>query len=52
VASLHRGPMGAGSHSVTWDGRDRDGRMAPAGIYLYRLRAGATSESKHMVLMR
>ena len=37
VATLLRGPMQAGNHSVRWDGRDQSGRILPAGVYLFRL---------------
>lgn len=41
-----------GSYSVTWDSRDRFGKLAPSGIYLYRLSAGEFSETRRMVLIR
>ena len=52
VAELKHGPMPKGSHSIRWDGHERDGRGAPAGIYVYRLRTGAAVESRPMVLFR
>ena len=30
---LHAAPMSAGSHSLIWDGLDRDGGALPAGDY-------------------
>lgn len=42
----------AGPHAVTWDGTDGNGRAVPSGTYLYRLAAGASSETKKMVLVR
>jgi hypothetical protein len=34
------GRVAGGRVSVTWDGRTADGRIAPAGLYLYRIRHG------------
>jgi len=39
VASLVNGTVGAGYHSIGWNGRDRSGRPASSGIYFYRLEA-------------
>ncbi len=32
-----------GEHQLAWDGRDSQGRMIPAGVYLYKLHAGGCS---------
>lgn len=37
----------AGSHSITWDASGN-----ASGVYLYRLRAGSTTETKSMILMK
>jgi hypothetical protein len=37
VRTLHRGPLAAGPHAFTWDGRHADGRPAASGVYLARL---------------
>jgi len=37
----------AGSHSITWDASGN-----ASGVYLYRLRAGNTTESRSMILMK
>lgn len=34
---------------LMWDGRTADGRLLPAGVYLYRLRAGGTVQFKRIV---
>ena len=52
MANLQHGPLGPGQHDIRWDGRNQDGRDAPPGINLYRLRAGDLTESRHMVLNR
>ncbi len=40
VRALASGTMAAGSHELHWNGRDEQGRMAPAGTYLVRVVAG------------
>jgi len=42
----------AGTHDVTWDGRDAFGRAAASGTYFYRLTAGEYSESRKMILLK
>jgi len=42
----------AGSHSVTWDGRDTGGARVASGVYLYRVTAGGQSVAKEMVLRK
>jgi hypothetical protein len=37
VRILLDGPVGAGRHVATWDGRDDDGHSVAAGVYLVRL---------------
>jgi aminopeptidase N len=37
VRSLASGMMSAGSHAVSWDGRDSEGRLVPAGVYWARI---------------
>ncbi len=39
VATLHSGWMGAGPHTVTWDGITHRGERAASGVYLLDLRA-------------
>lgn len=52
VRRLVRGPQGAGSHSLDWDGRDDAGREVAAGIYLYVLHAGDRHEMGKLVRVR
>ncbi|MCB1184723.1 T9SS type A sorting domain-containing protein [bacterium] len=42
----------AGSHEVTWDGRDAAGRAAPSGLYLYRLEAAGHALTGRMTLAK
>jgi len=41
-----------GHYSVTWSGDEANGQQASSGIYLYRIQAGAFTETRKMVLMR
>ncbi len=42
----------AGSHSVTWDGRNDAGELLPSGVYVYRLTFGTLVDSKKMLFIR
>jgi hypothetical protein len=42
----------AGYHSITWDSKDKTGLTAPAGIYLYRLKAGERIITKKLTLIK
>ncbi|MCI0698975.1 T9SS type A sorting domain-containing protein [candidate division KSB1 bacterium] len=37
VRTLHQAALPAGFHEIVWDGRDEQGRLVAAGVYLYRL---------------
>jgi len=52
VRTLIHGNAAPGSYRVEWDGRDDAGRVLPSGAYYYQLKAGATEESKPMILLR
>ena len=43
---------GSGDGQITWEGRDRSGAMAPAGVYLWLLDAADQSQKGRLVLMR
>ncbi len=49
VRQVWKGPLAAGEHKLAWDGRDRQGRVVAAGVYLYRLQAGAQTRLGKMV---
>ena len=40
VKTLLDEPLGAGAHTVPWNGLDERGQMVAPGIYMYRLEAG------------
>ena len=42
----------AGEHETTWGGRNAQGRMCPAGVYLYRLATGGYSETERVVMVK
>jgi flagellar hook assembly protein FlgD len=41
-----------GRHTVTWDGKNEEGRSVAAGVYLCRLEAGGHSATQMMVLVK
>jgi hypothetical protein len=53
VRQLVAGPLPAGSHAASWDGRDSGGQPAPAGVYFVRLaEPGFTPAIVKAVLIR
>ena len=42
----------AGYHRVIWDARDASGEHIAAGIYFYRLVAGASTEARKMMILK
>jgi hypothetical protein len=52
VRTLVDGPQEPGQHSVTWDGRDGDGRAVASGLYLYRLEGAGVSITRKMSLLQ
>ena len=51
VATLLDADLPAGSHSISWDGRDAS-RQVGSGIYFYRLKTSNYSETRRMVLLK
>ena len=43
------GPLSAGEHQLTWDGRDAQGRPVAAGVYMYRLQVDDQTRARKMV---
>lgn len=52
VKTLVDGVMGAGMHTVSWDGTSESGQPVSSGVYFYRLQTDTFSETKKMVLMK
>jgi hypothetical protein len=52
IRSLGSGRLGPGVQEFRWDGRDADGREAPAGVYFVRVGAGGTFTKTHWIKIR
>jgi hypothetical protein len=52
VRVLWAGPLAAGPHRFTWDGRNARGEGVATGVYLIRVRAGGRVETRAAVLLR
>ena len=52
VANIADDIYEAGTHSVTWDGRDADGKAVAAGVYFYELKGSAFQTTKKMLLIK
>jgi len=42
----------AGSHTITWDGSDMNGRAVAGGVYFYDIHAGTFTQVKKMLYMK
>ena len=49
VRQVWTGPLAAGEHRLTWDGRDDKGQPVASGAYLYQLRMGEQLRTRKMV---
>ncbi|MCB0303672.1 MAG: choice-of-anchor D domain-containing protein [Calditrichaeota bacterium] len=50
---LLQGPKTAGTHQVTWDGKDAAGRIQASGIYFYQLKVeGIARQARKMLLIK
>ncbi|MDH7560978.1 MAG: FlgD immunoglobulin-like domain containing protein [bacterium] len=52
VVTLFSGTISAGSHTVSWDGRNRLGEALPSGLYTCQLTAEGQAARVKMVLVR
>jgi len=53
VRTISMGKIAAGRRSLSWDGRDEQGRMLPAGLYLVRLEdTGGSHRAVKVILAR
>ena len=46
VRQVWDGPLGAGTHRFTWDGRDENGKGVAAGVYIYKVEIDGQVEAK------
>ena len=49
VRQVWNGPLAAGEHRLTWDGRDAQGQPVAAGVYVVRLHQGDQTSIRKMV---
>ena len=49
IHQVWTGPLSAGEHRLTWDGRDAQGRPIAAGVYVYRLQVDDQTHARKMV---
>jgi cyclomaltodextrinase / maltogenic alpha-amylase / neopullulanase len=52
VTTLVNEQMAAGSHTVTFGGKDQFGRELASGVYFYRIEAGDFTQSRKMVMLK
>jgi hypothetical protein len=52
VTTLVDGMVGAGNHTITWDGTDAKGKAVASGSYTARLTAGNSVLTRTMILMK
>lgn len=52
IRTLVTGGLPAGTHRVTWDGRDDLGRLCASGVYLSRASCGRETDIRKLVLLR
>jgi tetrahydromethanopterin S-methyltransferase subunit D len=50
VKTLVNAAMAAGSHSVSWDGRDEHGAVVPAGIYFVSLKSAESHATTKLIV--
>ncbi len=52
VRRLFDGALSPGAHAVPWDGRDKTGREAPAGVYFTRVSSPRAAQTAKLILLR
>jgi chitodextrinase len=52
VRTLASGTFSAGSHQLSWDGRNDNGQIAGAGTYLYRLESEGATITRKMIFLK
>ena len=49
LRQVWNGPLAAGEHELTWDGRDAQGQPVATGVYVYRLQVEEQTRTRKMV---
>jgi PKD repeat protein len=52
VRELINRDLGAGTHMVSWNGKDANGKVLPSGTYLYKLQVNDYEETKKMEFLK
>ena len=52
VRTLHEGTLTPGAHTLVWNGLDDAGHEVGAGVYFYRLQAGAYEQSRRLTIVK
>ena len=52
IQQLRRGTLPAGEQTVAWNGRDETGRLAPSGVYYFRLQVEGRVLTSRLALAR
>lgn len=52
LRTLVSGEKTAGFHTVEWNGTNDSGEKVASGMYIYRIRAGAFSKARKLILMK
>ncbi|RKY58880.1 MAG: hypothetical protein DRP96_07810 [Candidatus Neomarinimicrobiota bacterium] len=52
VAELADKEFNAGYYQLRWNGRDRNGRTVPAGVYFYRIQTDNFTQTNKMILLK
>ena len=42
----------AGTHRISWDGRDKSGHLVASGVYIYRLQSGKFVQSRKFMFLK
>ncbi|MFZ0454763.1 MAG: FlgD immunoglobulin-like domain containing protein [Ignavibacteriaceae bacterium] len=52
ISTLLNARKNAGTHEISWDGKNNSGMPAVSGVYLYKVQAGSSSKVSKMILLK
>ena len=52
VREMYLGRFQAGTHNISWDGKDQLSNRVPSGVYIYRFESGFHSQVGKMTLLK